>query len=221
MAPSKDLNQNKSTEQSPIDARLQQLSDKVLPSSPYILTIPTNYRVGSHQINDWRRSSPFRAHEEQLSYLTFMPRTFDEDNIMSAIGDWDDGNGAIKEKTSNARSGTSSPLPGQVPKKKISLADYKNKAAGQVGAKSLPQANGQIKAPEKISVSAAPVEKISKPEETEKTHGQKRYDTVVVRNYTHLAETKQIYRCNFRSEGVQGFQPWSRFSTSKESSHRP
>lgn len=217
-APAKDLNQKKSAEQSPIDARLQQLSDKILPSSPYILTIPTNYRVGSHQINDWRRGSPFGAHEEQLSYLTFMPRTFDEDNIMSAIGDWDDGNGTIKEKTSNVRSGTSSPLPGQVPKKKISLADYKNKAAGQVGAKTLPQANGQIKAPEKVSMSAAPVEKISKPEETEKIQGQKRYDTMAVRNCIHLAKTKQIYRCRFRSEG---FRPWARFSTSKESSHHP
>ncbi len=173
-APANGLKQRNTAEPSPIDARLQKLSDNVLPSSPYILTIPTNYRVGSHQINDWRRGSPFAAHEEQLSYLSFMARTFDEDNIMHAIGDWDDGNGAIKEKPSHVRSGTSSPLPGQAPKKKISLADYKNKAAGHVGAKTVPQSNGQIKAPDKGGMYAAPFEKILKPEETEKHQSHKR-----------------------------------------------
>ena len=173
-APAKDLNSSKPTEQSPIDARLQKLTDNVLPSSPYILTIPTNYRVGSHQIHDWRRGSPFAAHEEQLSYLSFLARTFDEDNVMQAIGDWDDGNGAIKDKNPDARSGTSSPLPGQAPKKKISFADYKNKAAGQLGAKTVPQANGQAKAESKSNLSAPPLDKISKPTEAEKQPSHKR-----------------------------------------------
>ena len=173
-APAKHRNQSKPTEQSSIDARLQKLTDNVLPSSPYILTIPTTYRVGPHQVHDWRRGSPFAAHEEQLSYLSFMARTFDEDNVMQAIGDWDDGNGAIKEKTTHARSGTSSPLPGQPPKKKISLADYKNKAAGQLGAKTVPQANGQFKAEGKSNLSAPPLDKISKPVEPEKKASHKR-----------------------------------------------
>jgi hypothetical protein len=189
----KDLNHKNPIEQSSIDARLQKLSDKVLPSSPYILTIPTNYRVGSHQINDWRRGSPFGAHEEQLSYLSFMARTFDEDNIMHAIGDWDDGNGAIKEKTSHVRSGTNSPLPGQAPKKKISLADYKNKAAGQIGAKTVPQANGQNKAPDKGSMPTAPVLKTSKPEEAENHQSHKRYEVVALCSRLCVAKTCQVY----------------------------
>ena len=103
-----------------------------------------------------------------------MARTFDEDNVMQAIGDWDDGNGAIKEKTTHARSGTSSPLPGQPPKKKISLADYKNKAAGQLGAKTVPQANGQFKAEGKSNLSAPPLDKTSKTVEPEKKASHKR-----------------------------------------------
>lgn len=125
-----------------------------------------------------------------------MARTFDEDNIMHAIGDWDDGNGAIKEKTSHARSGTNSPLPGQAPKKKISLADYKNKAAGQVAAKAVPQANGHTKAPDKSIMSTTPLLKTSKPEETEKTANHqnlKRYEAVALLSRFHVAKTNQIY----------------------------
>ena len=179
-ASAKDLNQKTHLGQSAIDARLRRITDEILPSSPYILTLPTNYRVGSHQINDWRRGTPFAPHEEQLSYLSFLARTFDEDNIMNAIGDWDDGKGAIKEKNPHGRSGTSSPLPGQAPKKKISLADYKNKTAGQTGAKTLPQTSGPAKAPNKDSIPATPAERMAKSKEIEKPPSHKRYELVAV-----------------------------------------
>ena len=179
----KDLNQKQPSGHFSVDARLQRITDEILPSSPYILTLPTNYRVGSHQINDWRRGTPFGPHEEQLSYLSFLPRTFDEDNIMNAIGDWDDGEGAIKQKNPNARSGTSSPLPGQVPKKKISLADYKIKTAGQVGAKTLPQAPSQVKLQSKDSLPNASAEKTAQPKDIERLENRKRYEVVMVYFY--------------------------------------
>ena len=50
--------------------------------------------------------------------------------MFHAVGGWDDGKGNFKAKQ-DKRSGTSSPLPGQPAKKKISLLDYKKKAAAQ------------------------------------------------------------------------------------------
>lgn len=162
MPPANEPQQRINPQKSPVDTRLERLRDKVFPTSPYLLTVPTTYRVSSHQANDWRRGSPFGAHEEQLQYLTFLTRERD-DTLLGAVGDWDDGNGAIMEKTSShpygARSGTNSPLPGQAPKKKISFQAYKNKTAGQAGGKTLPKVNEEPISQEATKAANAPVEK--------------------------------------------------------------
>lgn len=113
-----------------VDRRLRHLKENVLPSAPYLLQIPTNYRLGSQQINDWRRGSPFGLHEEPLQYMTFHARHHDDDHIFRVDGDWDDGKGNLKA-AQDKRSGTNSPMPGQTAKKKMSIWDYKKKAAGQ------------------------------------------------------------------------------------------
>ena len=131
-----------------LDQRLKSLTDKVLPESPYILTVPTSYRVSSHQVNDWRRGSPFGADEEQLQYMSFNSHAWD-DTMLSAVGDWDDGQGGIADKSSQGSSKTTSglatPLPGQPPRKKISLQAYKNKTAAQASARLSPKMNGENK----------------------------------------------------------------------------
>lgn len=113
-----------------VDRRLRHLKENVLPSAPYLLQIPSNYRLGSQQINDWRRGSPFGLHEEPLQYMTFHARHYDDDHIFRVDGDWDNGKGNLKA-AQDKRSGTSSPMPGQTAKKKMSIWDYKKKAAGQ------------------------------------------------------------------------------------------
>jgi len=113
-----------------VDRRLRHLKENILPSAPYLLQIPTNYRLGSQQFNDWRRGSPFGLHEEPLQYMTFNARQYDDDHIFRVDGDWDDGKGNLKV-VQDKRSGTNSPLPGQIAKKKMSIWDYKKKAAGQ------------------------------------------------------------------------------------------
>lgn len=118
----------------PVDARLRHISQTILPSTPYLLTIPpTDFRVGPHHLREWRRGCPFEAHEEALQYLSFWNHQ-NEDTMYRVLGDWDDGHGNIKPPQ-DKRSGTNSPLPGQPAKKKISLLDYKNKANGQSAAK--------------------------------------------------------------------------------------
>lgn len=165
-------------ENNPTDLRLKRLSDKILPDSPYIITVPTTYRVSSHQVNDWRRGSPFGADEEQLQYLSFNSHTWD-DTMLNAVGDWDDGHGGIADKSSQnsskTNSGLGSPLPGQPPRKKISLQAYKNKTAAQAGAKLSPGANGEKKVQEQVKAPAvAPVKDVIPVKEAQ-PQGQKRY----------------------------------------------
>ena len=165
-------------ENSPTDLRLKRLSEKILPESPYILTVPTTYRVSSHQANDWRRGSPFGADEERLQYLSFFSHAWD-DTMLNAVGDWDDGQGGIADKSSQnsskTNSWTGSPLPGQPPRKKISLQAYKNKTAAQAGAKLSPPENEENKGPEKVNVPVLPPVKEVKPVKEDQPQSQKRY----------------------------------------------
>lgn len=113
-----------------VDQRLRQLNQELLPPTPYLLEVPHGGFHGyAHQANDWRRSCPFGSNEEQLQYLTFRSE-FDKDTVLQARGDWDDGKGNITN-AADKPSGLNTPLPGQLAKKKITLTDYKNKAAGQ------------------------------------------------------------------------------------------
>ena len=113
------------------EARLQHLSDSIIQRSPYLLTIPTSrpYQPHSTQLNDWRRGSPFDAHEEQLQYLSFLPRDPAED-LLIATGGWDNEKGEMVEHLQAARSGTSTPQQSQGQVKKIPFSHYKTHKAG-------------------------------------------------------------------------------------------
>ena len=127
-----------------IEARLQHLSDSIIQKSPYLLTIPTSrpYQPHSNQISDWRRGSPFDAHEEQLQYLSFLPRDPGED-LLIATGGWDNERGEMVEHLQAGRSGTSTPQQGQGQVKKIPFSHYKtHKAGGQSVTKEVPKPNG-------------------------------------------------------------------------------
>ncbi|KAI9815683.1 MAG: hypothetical protein M1827_002079 [Pycnora praestabilis] len=120
-----------------IDARLSRLGQDILPKSPYLLTIPSDrpFRVSPYQENNWRIGSPFAEHEEQLQYVSFLHRDWD-DSILVAKGDWEEKDEVMeKEQVSKngERSGTSTPVNGQAQKKKISLSAYKSKPKGLVG----------------------------------------------------------------------------------------
>ncbi|KAI4285009.1 MAG: hypothetical protein L6R35_004749 [Caloplaca aegaea] len=140
-----------------IDKRLERLERHILPDAPYLmdLTTPSRYHVAPNQANNWRRACPFDKHEEQLQYMTFLPHTLRGDTMFRTTGDWDDGHGKMKVLSSKPISGGSSGAispPGQQPKKKISLLDYKNKLAGQTSGKTTPKATDS----EKQGTSALP-----------------------------------------------------------------
>ena len=196
----KNLHQ-KSIENSPIDLRLKRMSTEILPESPYILTIPSTYRVKETQVNDWKRGCPFGADEEQLQYLSFNAPNRD-DTILTAVKDWDDGHGGLVEKMSSSNSGTLSPFPGVAPRRKITLQDYSNRATKQVGAKVIPAVNGEDKVPEKVIAPVAPAVKEVQPTKEDQPHGQKRYRdapaAVIVQKRLVLIQEQTCRSCRTR-----------------------
>ena len=170
-----ETSQQKDQTTSPVDERLQRISRDILPSTPYILSVPSGgYRGYPHQANDWRRSCPFGSNEERLQYLTFRSQ-FDKDTIFNAHPNWDDGEGNIMSKTDKP-SGLNTPLPGQPPKKKITLSDYKNKAAGNVSVKVAPaKTTVEVKASQKGSHPGLLSSPASKSQQMNHPHGVKRY----------------------------------------------
>ncbi|MCJ1307045.1 hypothetical protein MMC25_000691 [Agyrium rufum] len=116
-----------------LDACLSHISETIIQKSPYILTVPTDapFELHPYQITDWRRGCPFDKNEEQLQYMSFLPRDGLE-TCLRVIGGWDDGNGEIVKEgdgfSSKRSVGEKTPLQSQNKNaKKITLSDYKSK----------------------------------------------------------------------------------------------
>lgn len=123
-----------------LDARIQRLSEAVLPKQPYLLSVPSDvpYRHNSRFIQTWYVSTPFDKREEQLQYLSFLPHNDDYEDLLKVEGGWADDNGDFAQEKQAA-----TPLVQSIPgtpndktnRKKISLKDYKKD-------KSLIESNG-------------------------------------------------------------------------------
>ncbi|KAL9125475.1 MAG: hypothetical protein Q9217_005328 [Psora testacea] len=115
--------------QDTLDASLDQLIKEVLPSSPYILRLQQSHgrRLPTpSQSYHWMQGTLFSPNEQELQYMTFRRSM---DGMLHAHGQWHDGNGGIvpgDQSISQTSSGRT-PLQSQGVKKKISLADYKNR----------------------------------------------------------------------------------------------
>ena len=115
-----------------LNARLRNVSDKIITPSPYLLTVPgeRSYRLNSLQTIDWTKNTPFSVNEGELQYVSFLRRELG-DSLITAVGGWDNEKGELVDASPNGirgvKSGTSTPKQGG---KKMTLADYKNKKAG-------------------------------------------------------------------------------------------
>ena len=126
-----------------LDARLQTISSKIIPASPYILTVPAQsaYPLSSHQTDDFRRRTPFNPDEDSLQYLSFLP---DWDNgLIAPVGDWSNERGEMVDKTPQKQEMRNSDRPSKPGAKKISLSAYKDRVT---------DVNGAAKVNEKTSV---------------------------------------------------------------------
>ena len=170
----------------PVDVRLRRINDKILPTAPYMLSvdhsIDRNYvkQAYSHNANNWLKHTHFDRHEEKLQYLTFIDRSGDTSIYgMRVRGGWEDGKGGIAppDEQVSRTSSDGTPGLGQAPKKKITLADYKNKdrnkALPTAPKPEMTEAKGAARANEKHVGQVAIVKEPSKPEKGEQ-QGQKR-----------------------------------------------
>ncbi|KAL1968760.1 hypothetical protein VTN77DRAFT_1586 [Rasamsonia byssochlamydoides] len=132
-----------------LNLRLGHLKDKILPASPYLLTVPTDvpFRLGNRFVNNWAvgKDGPFTPEEQQLQYMTFLMH-HEADSLLVAVGDWSDKGGNIMaEDDSKPRSVESAANTSQntSTKKKISLSDYKTKAKGGTSSSSIASQEGK------------------------------------------------------------------------------
>ena len=128
--------------------RLRRISEKILPSSPYLLQIPEKMspNLGHHQSINWSKGTPFAPNEQALQYVSFLNVPL-ELGVVRSVGGWDNEKGELEDSSPNGqrtfKSGTSTPKQGQTAGKRLTLADYaKRKTAGQSGVKVVTQSNG-------------------------------------------------------------------------------
>ncbi|MCJ1244283.1 hypothetical protein MMC30_001481, partial [Trapelia coarctata] len=155
---------NQLTELEQVDARLRTISEKIIPSSPYLLTVPEapHYPLSPSKVTDWRRGTLFGRNEEPVQYVSFLNRDFSS-GLIRAVGGWDNEKGELMASSPNGqfvKSGTSTPKQGQTAGKKMTLADYKNKkAGGQAGVKEVAKPNGQEPKLERVNGTSSTKEK--------------------------------------------------------------
>jgi hypothetical protein len=112
-----------------IRARFKNLAEKILPKHPYLMGIPSKVRVSTHEGPDWRRGTPFSPHEERVQYVSFH-RLDDEDTVLRPQS-WDEENTRSSQSDSTRRASSEFSLPGQTPRKKLSMEEYfRRKTAG-------------------------------------------------------------------------------------------
>ncbi len=174
----------------PVDSRLRILRDEVLPKAPYILSTTTSLTPEHVRIQypqnaiNWRKYTLFCRGEDELQYVTFKDRSSDHDiRGMYARGGWDDGKGKIAplEEPYSRTSSDGTPRQGQASKKKkITLADYKNRDKNKA-LQSAPSATTTAPKPKEGARGAYKSEEhATNIKDTPKTHqleqhGQKRY----------------------------------------------
>lgn len=117
-------------QENPFGARIRRLNTEILPSAPYLLRLSQHAGRRAHSQGapySWNTGNLFETHEQELQYMSF--RRMDDAPMLHAHGQWDDGNGGIAppEDPASQTSSNRTPLAGSGLKKKITLADYKNR----------------------------------------------------------------------------------------------
>ena len=107
-----------------VERRLERIFRDIFPTAPYLLRIHPHPQFLSPFESFWQRDTHFDEDEEELQFLTFR-RNFDH-TILNAHGQWDDENGNIAppEDPISQSSSARTPMPGQTPRRKITLAEY-------------------------------------------------------------------------------------------------
>ena len=106
-----------------IRARFKNLAENILPKNPYLMGIPNKIHITTHEGPDWRRGTPFSPHEERVQYVSF--QRLDDDETVLRPQSWDEENAKSSQSGSTRRTSSDfSSVPGQTPRKKMSMEEY-------------------------------------------------------------------------------------------------
>lgn len=106
-----------------IRARFKNLAENILPKHPYLIGIPSKIHITRNEGPDWRRGTPFSPHEERVQYVSF--QRLDDDETVLRSQSWDEENAKSSQSGSTRRTSSDiSSLPGQTPRKKMSMEEY-------------------------------------------------------------------------------------------------
>lgn len=117
-----------------VRARFKNLAEHVLPKNPYLMGIPSKIHITTHEGPDWRRGTPFSPHEERVQYVSF--QRLDDDETVLRPQSWDEENAKSSQSDSTRRTSSDfSSVPGQTPRKKMSMEEYwRKKKSGSTNA---------------------------------------------------------------------------------------
>lgn len=106
-----------------IRARFKNLAENILPKKPYLMGVPSKIHITRNEGPDWRRGTPFSPHEERVQYVSF--QRLDDDATVLRPQSWDEENAKSSQSDSTRRTSSEfSSLPGQTPRKKMSMEEY-------------------------------------------------------------------------------------------------
>ena len=126
-----------------LDQRLQHITDAILPTAPYLLKLYSDrpFKTSALQEADLLRYTPFHAGEEQLQYSSFSAIDLD-DSLITRVGGWEDDKPDDRSQSSHSQKMQSANGTPKLATKKISINEYRKRAAGQPGMNGALEANG-------------------------------------------------------------------------------
>lgn len=117
-----------------IRSRFKNLAETVLPKNPYLMGIPNEIHITTHEGPDWRRGTPFSPHEERVQYVSFQ-RLNDHETVLRPQS-WDEENAKTSQTPSTRRTSSDfSSVPGHTPRRKMTMEEYmRRKKTGSASA---------------------------------------------------------------------------------------
>ena len=129
-----------------LDHRLRYITETILPSTPYLLKLHSDrpFNTGPHQDADLIRYTPFHVGEEHLQYLSFSA-TFWDDSLITPVGGWEEDDTDDISNSPYSQKMQSANVTPKVAAKKITMSEYRKRAAGQSSTNGTPKVNGDVR----------------------------------------------------------------------------
>ena len=136
-----------------LNKRLKHLTDNVLPSTPYLISLPTDrpFNTSHYQNEDLLRHTPFKVGEEQLQYASFLASNWEDDDLIIRVGDLGDNRADDTNTSPQSQKMQSASATPKTVAKKISIGEYSKRASGKLGINGTSKQSGNPKRTEIVN----------------------------------------------------------------------